>query len=211
MRRAIASAPHAELWLLLAAVACREPPGTSQGAAARGPAARGAAAVSLAPRAAGSFVCGAEGCRQLHPRLPDSGEWLCAERDGVVWCSGGEAAAGVVGGPPDPSYRCGQRWAASVGASATSSERVCIDRHPDYPTASTHYRCRFLQERGLARLCQPAAPAPPAALPERALAACFLDRDCPSQRCDRGSCSCTTQADCKLGRCSGGSCSEAGP
>src|SRR3954470_16663410 len=30
------------------------------------------------------------------PRLPDTGEWRCADRGHVVWCTGGEPAAGVV-------------------------------------------------------------------------------------------------------------------
>jgi len=209
VRRSITSALPAELWLLLAAVGCREATGTSPRGAARAAAATSSGVVSLAPRPAGAFACDRGRCEQLHPRLPDTGEWLCAERDGVVWCSGGDAAAGVVSGPADPSYRCGQRWGA--GAGATSSERLCIDRHPDYPTGSAQYRCRFLQERGVARVCELAAPAPRTALPERAIPACFLDQDCPAGRCDRGTCGCTGQADCKLGQCESGTCVEAAP
>lgn len=218
MRRSIASALAAELGLLvllLAAVGCRErePTGASQRGAARGPGASSATVVNLAPRPAGKFSCSPESCEQLHPRLPDTGEWLCAERDGVVWCAGGDAAAGVVSGPPDPGYRCGQRWAAGAGAHAKGSERVCIDRHPDYPTesANVQYRCRFLQERGMARRCEPAARAPSQALPERALPACFLDQDCPAGRCDRGACACAAQRDCQHGQCSNGTCVEAQP
>ena len=211
MRRRIASALLPELWLLLAAVGCRQ--GDASGNSPREEARRQVASsqvpVSLAPRPAGKLNCGPEGCEQLHPRLPDTGEWLCAERDGVVWCTGGDAAAGVVSGPPDPSYRCGPRW----GANAKSSERVCIDRSPDYPPPATNvqYRCRFLQERGMARHCEPTERASIPALPEGALPACFLDQDCPAGRCDRGACGCAGQQDCPRGQCRNGTCVEAQP
>jgi hypothetical protein len=191
-----------ELLLLLAATGCdaRQERSEQTRPTRASASASGKAPVSLAPRPAGTFDCGAAGCVQLHPRLPDTGEWLCAERDGVVWCSGGEGAAGVVSGPPDPKYRCGRRWRNA------STERVCIDRHPDYPSPDLAYRCRFEQERRVARVCEPHSGAVPPPLAAQALPACFLDRDCPTGHCDRGSCSCSTDSDCLAGRCSSGAC-----
>lgn len=160
-------------------------------------------AAALAPRRASRFQIVGNTLRQAQPRLPDTGEWRCAERDGVVWCAGGEAAAGVVSGPPDPGYRCGARWGGE------GAERVCIDEHPDYPDGS--YRCAFEQERGNARICRPATEQRRSALPARALAACWLDRDCPAGRCERGACACATDRNCTSGRCDSGVCVEAKP
>jgi hypothetical protein len=113
----------------------------------------------------------------------------------------------VVAGPPDASFRCGKRWGGKP------AERVCIDRHPDYPSPAGVYRCRFQQERGSSRLCRlgSATDSGPTPLAESAIAACFLDRDCPSQRCDRGSCGCASDAECRLGRCEGARCVEVQP
>jgi hypothetical protein len=159
---------------------------------------------ALAPRAAGRFSCSDGTCRQEQPRLPDTGEWRCAEREQVVWCAGGEPAAGVVPGPADSRFRCGPRW-------GQAQERVCIDPHPDYPDgAENDYACSFDQERGIARACRRAEPRPPRPLaPARALSACWLDRDCPSGACDRGVCTCQIDAQCQIGRCQAGVCVEA--
>lgn len=204
MPRSDARAPLVELLLLLAAFGCRERASVGR---VPSPATRASsAALSLAPRPAGSFTCGGDGCLQLHPRMPDTGEWLCAERGGVVWCAGSDGAAGVVAGPPDLGFRCGKRWGGGP------SERVCIDRHPDYPSAPGVYQCRFQQERGSSRLCRLSSASESAtSLAESALAACFLDRDCPSQRCERGTCGCASDAECRLGRCERGSCVEGQP
>ena len=158
---------------------------------------------ALAPRRASRFELVGDTWRQTQPRLPDTGEWRCADRAGLVWCAGGEAAAGVVTGPPDPGYRCGARWGNTAG------ERVCIDDHPDYPDGA--YRCAFEQERGSARICRPASAPPRSALPPRALPACWVDRDCPAGRCERGACACSRQEDCTNGRCADGVCVEAKP
>jgi hypothetical protein len=191
-----------ELLLLVAALGCQQTPRTDKTMRTRGPASA-VVPVSLAPRPASSFDCGAEGCIQLHPRLPDSGEWRCAERGQVVWCAGGEPAAGVVSGPADARYRCGRRW-SNAGA-----ERVCIDRSPDYPNQQPlDYSCRFQQERGIRRQCLLAQAEPGKPLPELAVPACWLDRDCRAQRCDRGTCGCNADADCEVGRCQQGSCVE---
>jgi hypothetical protein len=154
-------------------------------------------------RMAGKFVCRGDDCRQEQPRLPDTGEWRCAEHGKVVWCAGGEPAAGVVAGAPDLGFRCAVRW----GKSALSGERVCIDRSPDYPNgARAAYDCAYDQELSMARVCKKSAalaePLPPGAEP-----ACWLSKDCPSGRCDRGVCSCQADADCVHGHCKpGGAC-----
>ena len=159
----------------------------------------------LAPRGASPFQERDGKLRQEHPRLPDTGEWRCAQRGLIVWCAGGEAAAGIVSGPPDPGYRCGPRWGHDDG------ERVCIDEHPDYPESSRLHQCQFEQERGIVRVCEPAAAYEGAALPERVVPACWLDRDCPSRQCDRGACRCGSREDCKSGGCTGGVCVEVKP
>ncbi|MES1183493.1 MAG: hypothetical protein ABUL60_06735 [Myxococcales bacterium] len=190
-----------ELMLLASIVGCQRPKKAQPNAPAI--ASASALEATLAPRRASRFQQVGDTLRQAQPRLPDTGEWRCAERDGVVWCAGGEAAAGVVSGPADPGYRCGARWGSGGG------ERVCIDDHPDYPDGS--YRCAFEQERGSARVCRPSAAPRPAALPSRALPACWLDHDCPSAHCERGACACSTSQDCARGRCTEGVCQEAKP
>ena len=193
-----------ELLLLTTSVGCKHPRKLAQQPPAL--ASAPAAAKLLAPRAAGPFVCSAGKCRQAQPRLPDSGEWRCADGGNVVWCAGGEPAAGVVSGPADPRFRCGSRWGKN------GAERVCIDERPDYPPKTENYRCGFDQELRIARVCRVAASAPERPkLPSRALAACWLDRDCPSKQCDRGACQCASAADCQVGTCEHGYCSEARP
>lgn len=156
---------------------------------------------------AGPFGCAGSECRQTQPRLPDTGEWTCAERDGVVWCTGGEPAAGVAPGTPDRGYECGKRW----GERALAHERVCIDRHPDYPVGgSDAYACRYEQEQGTARVCQKRAGARSRSLEKKAVPACWLDSDCRSTACDRGACRCTDDRACDGGRCVGGWCARSG-
>ena len=130
---------------------------------------------------ASPFVCAAEVCTQRHVRLPDDGEWRCAERDGVVWCAGGEPAAGVVPVSAERGYRCGERRGAK------QRERVCVDSAPDYPDGgAASFRCRFEQEHGVVRACTRQAgtprPLPPGAVPN-----CWVDADCAG-RCERGTC-----------------------
>ena len=127
----------------------------------------------------GPFVCVNGSCRQRQVRLPDDGEWRCAERDGVVWCAGGEPAAGVVKGPPDRGYRCGGRRGGT--------ERVCVDAAPDYPDGGVSaYRCHFEGDFGVTRVCS-SEPNHARPLPDRA-PECWLDRDCGAGACDRGYC-----------------------
>ena len=165
-----------ELLLLTSSVGCRHPRKLEP--SPRPLASAPAQARLVGPRAAGPFVCSDGNCRQAQPRLPDTGEWRCADGGNVVWCAGGEPAAGVVSGPADAHFRCGSRWGKN------GAERVCIDEQPDYPQDQTeNYRCSFDQELRIARVCQPATSLPERKkTPAHALAACWLDRDCPSGR-----------------------------
>jgi hypothetical protein len=159
----------------------------------------------LVARLASPFVCEGETCRQQHPRLPDTGEWRCAERGGVAWCAGGEPAAGVVAGAADPAFRCAPRW-------GHETERICIARHPDYPDGrSDLYRCSYAQELGVARVCRLAPASQQIAFDERALPACWLDVDCSSRACDRGACRCQSDRECLKGGCRDGVCAGALP
>lgn len=189
------------LWLT-SSVGCQQPKRSEPKPADISLPTSAALRTALLPRAASRFQRQDGKLRQEHPRLPDTGEWRCAEHGKVVWCAGGEAAAGVVSGPPDRGYRCGPRW-------GTTAERVCIDERPDYP--GDGYQCRFDQELSIARVCQPAAPWQGSALAAHAVPACWLARDCPSGRCDRGACSCSTSQDCQSGHCLGGTCVEEKP
>jgi hypothetical protein len=126
----------------------------------------------------GPFRCAAAVCEQGQPRLPDDGEWECVELDGAVVCRGGVPAAGVVAGPPDPGWRCGVRRG--------SSERLCVDDAPELPGPG--WRCRFTHEHGERRLCREDASAPPPPPPPRDPPSCWIDRDCGSGTCRRGSC-----------------------
>jgi hypothetical protein len=132
------------------------------------------------PIEASEFACDAGRCVQRHVRLPDDGEWRCAEQDGVVWCAGGEPAAGVVRAPSDRGYVCGPRRG--------HTERVCVDVSPDHPGGDrARYRCRFLQEKGTQRVCVEEN-ARVRAVAGRDVPDCWLDGDCAPGTCDRGRC-----------------------
>jgi hypothetical protein len=193
-----------ELLVLASCVGCKRPkPAPAPPPSPSSTSAPDQLRAALTPRSAGHFSLRDGKLRQEHPRLPDTGEWRCAERARIVWCAGGEPAAGVVAGPNDAGFRCGPRW----GQDGSERERVCIDEHPDYP-GNEAYQCSFDQERGIARVCRVAEPTPAAVLAPNAVAACWLDRDCPSGRCDRGACTCVAQADCQSGSCQRGTCVE---
>jgi hypothetical protein len=132
------------------------------------------------PVEASPFVCAGATCVQRHVRLPDDGEWRCAERDGVVWCAGGEPAAGVVTLTSSRGYRCGERRGAV-------RERVCVDAAPDYPDGGPGaFRCKFEQERGVVRTCT-RGPGTSRREPVATEPNCWIDADCAG-RCERGSC-----------------------
>jgi hypothetical protein len=142
---------------------------------------RGALAVRDQPVEASAFSCDGGRCMQRHVRLPDDGEWRCAERDGVAWCAGGEPAAGVVRAPAERGFVCGVRR-------GPTAERVCVDESPDVPGDEPgRYRCRFLQERGTQRECVEEA-VQVRAVVARGAPDCWLDADCAPGACDRGRC-----------------------
>lgn len=208
--RAARFAPFEPLLLLGALGGCQHPDSHAKRPSVASSSAASVASNALArgagPRAASRFACQNGKCRQAQPRLPDTGEWRCADLGHVVWCAGGEPAAGVVSGPPDARFRCGPRWGAN------QAERVCIDRHPDYPDNQRDtFKCSFEQERGVARVCQSGEAWPGAELAASAVPACWLDRDCASGGCDRGACRCAAAGDCQTGRCVSGVCVEATP
>jgi hypothetical protein len=135
-------------------------------------------------REASEFSCRGDVCVQRHVRLPDDGEWRCAEREGVVWCAGGEPAAGVVKVVSERGYRCGERRVAP----GDRRERVCVDAAPDYPVGRAgEFACRFVEQGSLRRECvrRPSTVRP---LEHASLPNCWLDRDCDGTKCDRGSC-----------------------
>ncbi len=95
------------------------------------------------------FRCRDERCEQAIPRLPDDGEWECADVDGVVVCRSHSPAAGVVEGPADPAWICGE-----------GDPRVCVDFSPARPESAADdgpsiYRCHFDHEAGIRRICEP--------------------------------------------------------
>jgi hypothetical protein len=151
----------------------------------------------------GPFVCVGDECVQRHPRMPDDGEWECVDLHGVVICHGGEPAAAVVDGPPDPGWLCGARAQGARGP-----ERLCVDFAPDLPAGeAAGWRCRYDHQRGEKRICRRDAQArrvggPCAAgcpegatcvenrcLPARPDPTCWLDSDCPGGKCRFGTCS----------------------
>lgn len=137
---------------------------------------------------ASDFVCDGGLCTQRHVRLPDDGEWRCAEREGVAWCAGGEPAAGVVAVASDRGFLCGERRIPRDAPADRRRERICIDPSPDIPPGAREaYSCRFAQERGVTRECieKPTPVRPP---PARTAPDCWLDADCAPGSCDRGQC-----------------------
>src|SRR6185503_1728710 len=107
--------------------------------------------VAAAGAALRPFVCEGQHCTQRQTRLPDDGEWTCADAAGAALCVGGEPAAGVAPGPPDPAWTCGPRRGARRDALGV---RVCMDPSPDSPDGRmTGWRCRYLHDPPLRRVC----------------------------------------------------------
>ncbi|HEY7374765.1 MAG TPA: hypothetical protein VIF57_21550 [Polyangia bacterium] len=149
------------------------------------------------------FTCAGARCTQRHPRMPDDGEWQCADSAGATVCLGGERAAGVAAAPADAGWFCGARRGGPPGA------RVCVDLSPDFPDGHGRgWRCRTLYDGPTRRVCDrapdahaladPCDPAHPCVdgsrcadgrcVPDRPAPACWLDGDCPGGRCRFGSC-----------------------
>jgi hypothetical protein len=142
------------------------------------------AAKPAPPAPGGPWECPTDTCLQRHPRLPDDGEWECAEVEGVAVCRSIAAAAGAVPGPASRAWTCGD----GAGPEA-EGRRICVDLAPETPDGKrAGWRCRFAHNPEQ-RVCKrdPAAAAPPAHPEPRP--SCWLDGDCAEgQRCRVGSC-----------------------
>lgn len=97
------------------------------------------------------FRCEGARCAQRHPRLPDAGEWECADIAGAVFCRGGEPPAGAPPAAADPGFVCGAREKNGVA----SAERLCVDWSPDFPDGKAQgHRCRFEEQHAAVRVCE---------------------------------------------------------
>ncbi|HVU00752.1 MAG TPA: hypothetical protein VHE30_03340 [Polyangiaceae bacterium] len=156
------------------------------------------------------FACDGPRCSQRHPRLPDDGEWECADVAGAVFCNGGGRAAGIAPGSSDTGFVCNAR----VVRGKKQPERLCADWSPDYPDGSpTGWRCKFDHVPELVRVCERDANAHVTA--ER----CDVSHPCiEGLRCGGGRClpprpepSCLLDADCGDGPCRFGACTGRTP
>lgn len=154
-------------------------------------------------RRATPFACDGERCTQARPRLPDDGEWTCADAAGAVVCVGGEPAAGVASRGVERGWFCGERRG--------TRERVCVDLSPDVPDGDlAGWRCRFEHEPRVVRRCERDRSVhvlDDACDGERP---CVDGAHCVASRCvpDRPAPSCWLDADCGGGSaCRFGSCS----
>jgi hypothetical protein len=157
-------------------------------------------------RRAGAFVRQGDAWVQRHPRMPDDGEWSCAEMGGAVVCSGGDEPAGVPFNVADVAWFCGARANAEA-------ERVCVDFAPDYPDGHARaWRCRYANERGGARVCERDRNAHQLGDDCSAALPCLDGVRCLKGRCvpDRPAPSCAFDRDCGSGVCRQGTCREIG-
>jgi hypothetical protein len=156
-------------------------------------------------RDAPPFECARDVCTQRSPRMPDDGEWECADFAAVVVCRGGLAPAGVPPGGADAAFFCGPR----SGGRAAPGEQVCVDLSPDVPGGATRgYRCRFVSEGGIARECRKDPEARSAGDPCAAVSGCASGMLCVSGRCipSLPAPSCWLDDDCGKGTCRFGTC-----
>ncbi|MEB2312306.1 MAG: hypothetical protein OZ928_10685 [Polyangiaceae bacterium] len=152
---------------------------------------------------AGPFVASGALHTQRFARLPDDGQWECADFDGAVLCRKLADSAGTVAGRADPAFSCGNRR-------GHPSERLCLDLAPDLPDGEGPWRCRFDHTGGdVARLCEPG---PPATLGRACDAGCATGADCVSGAClpRAETPNCWLDADCDAGEvCALGACARA--
>jgi hypothetical protein len=153
-------------------------------------------------RTAPLFRCEGRICEQRPPRLPDDGEWECADMSGAVVCRGGTPPAGVPPGAAATGFACGPR-------PGTDGEALCVDLSPDFPDGHPRgWRCRFDAAHGAIRICErdpaahqlvdPCDAAHPCidgavcsggvCLPRRHVPPCWLDTDCADSVCRFGAC-----------------------
>jgi hypothetical protein len=169
---------------------------------------RGSARLCVDRRAeAPAFHCAGDRCTQSHARRPDDGEWTCVETAGATVCVGGEPAAGVVAGPPDPAWLCGPR--RRQGGRDELGTSVCVDLAPDFPDGdAAGWLCRSVNDPAGARVCQRGAQASVLTascerarpcvdgavcaggrcVPLHPAPSCWLDDDCPGGACRFGTC-----------------------
>ncbi|HET9930869.1 MAG TPA: hypothetical protein VFQ35_09290 [Polyangiaceae bacterium] len=155
------------------------------------------------------FRCREERCTQPLPRVPDDGEWECADLGGVVLCRGGGVPAGVARPSSDPGWRCGARRKSSTG------ERICLDLDPDYPgKRGESFRCHYDYEGAkLTRTCEPSR-APVIGTRCESKGACPADARCIGGICLPASFnpSCWGDLDCSGDeRCVYGACAPRSP
>lgn len=156
---------------------------------------------------AGPFLCTGATCEQHHPRLPDDGEWDCADFAGVVVCRSTSSAAGTPPGSMDAGFVCGPR----SGRAAAGGERLCVDLAPDFPDGSPRrWRCRFAARNGLVRRCDRDDQAHTVTDPCDRMHPCISGLSCAAGRCvpQEPAPSCWLDADCDHGSCRFGTCME---
>ena len=157
-------------------------------------------------RDVGAFTCTSGHCVEPHPRLPDDGEWSCADMAGAAVCAGGEPAAGIPKAVRDAAWICGPERGPK---SARDASRICVDLAPDFPDGVARgWRCSYTGEPGTQRVCEGDPNAheigdacdagrpcldglsctASRCLPHRPAPSCAFDRDCDDHRCRFGTC-----------------------
>src|ERR1017187_1192515 len=148
------------------------------------------------------FKCTNDRCVQMHPVMPDDGEWIWAELAGVPLCTAGETAAGVAPAGIAPGWLCGTRRGGMEA-------RICRDVSPDFPDGkASGWRCLFggpalpqrkcvrgSQTHGVGDACDARHPCVDGALchesvcvlPHR-MPTCWIDADCAEGACSFGNC-----------------------